>query len=292
MKSIIMQESQVLDSATLYICPTPIGNLSDITIRVLNTLSSVDIIAAEDTRHTRKLLSYYDIHTPLISYHQHNHLSASSIILDRLSQNQSVALVSDAGTPIISDPGENLVKDCINHGYQVISLPGASACITAIVGSGLCSEQFLFIGFLDKHQKKQKNSLEKIKNLEYTLIFYEAPHRILKTLKTMLDILGDREIVLARELTKTYEEYLRGSISEILDIYKERTPKGEFVILVSGNNKEISTDDPMLNMSVEEHLCYLIKSGIRKKEASLEVAKKRKLNKKELYKLSIDLKCE
>ncbi len=285
-----MQESITLDKSTLYICPTPIGNLADITIRTLQTLNSADIIAAEDTRHTRKLLSHYDIHTPLISYHKHNHNSASPIILDKLSQGQSVALVSDAGTPIISDPGENLVKICIQHGYNVISLPGASASITAIVGSGLNADQFLFIGFLDRNKGKQKKQLEKIKNLEYTIIFYESPHRILKTLQNILEVLGNRQIVLARELTKTYEEYLRGTADELINRYKDKTPKGEFVLLVSGTDEKTNAiDDSLLNLSVEEHLKLLINSGMRKKDASLEVAKIRELDKKQIYKLSINL---
>ncbi len=300
MTSTTMQESIVLNKTTLkpalYICPTPIGNLSDITIRVLETLQNADIIAAEDTRHTRKLLTHYDIHTPLISYHKHNHKIASEVILEKLRDNQSVALVSDAGTPIISDPGQNLVKECIENGYEVISLPGASASITALVGSGMCAEQFLFIGFLDRNKGRQIKFLKSIAHIPYTLIFYESPHRLIKTLSYMLEVLGDREITLAREITKKYEEYIRGTISQIISLYNEKNPKGEFVILVAGAKNTLdplTTDNnPMLELSVEDHIRHLISTGMRKKDASMEVATLRALDKKEIYKLAVNLEIE
>ncbi len=295
-----MRESELLDKKTgLYICPTPIGNLADITIRVLETLKQVDIIAAEDTRHTRKLLSHYDIHTPMISYHKHNSAISNEKIMEYLSSGSCVALVSDAGTPIISDPGQSLIEQCVTRGYNVVSLPGATACITALVGSGLCAESFLFVGFLDRNKSKKKKSLDKLKNIEHTLIFYEAPHRLIKTLEAMYEVFGDRDIALARELTKKYEEYVRGSISDVIKGYGERAVKGEFVILVQGNlgNGDYELDltdiddngNSLLDMSLEEHLMYYISQGMRKKEASLKVAKARGLDKREVYKISAEL---
>ncbi len=289
----------------LYICPTPIGNLADITLRVLDTLKQVDIIAAEDTRHTRKLLSHYDIHTPMISYHKHNSASSNEKVIGYLDKGNSVALVSDAGTPIISDPGQSLISECVSRGYRVVSLPGATAGITALVGSGLCAERFMFVGFVDRNKSKRKQALERLKSIDCTLIFYEAPHRLIKTLEAMLNVFGDRNVVLAREITKRYEEYVRGRLSEVLAGYEERAVKGEFVLLVEGNSSEENSGNihmtgadlvnedgiSLMELSLSEHLCYFIKNGMRKKEASLKVAEARGLDKKQVYKLSVDLEC-
>ncbi len=242
----------------------------------------------------------------MVSYHKHNSASSNEKIMKYLSQGKSVALVSDAGTPIISDPGQTLVKECVSHGYDVISLPGATAGITALVASGLCAERFMFVGFVDRNKSKRKQSLERLKNVDCTLIFYEAPHRLIKTLEGMMAVFGDRNIVLAREITKRYEEYVRGTISEVLAIYEERAVKGEFVVMVEGNSDKLDAENvnmgdgevlvneegiSLMELSVSEHLCYFIKQGIRKKEASLMVAKARGLDKKQVYKISVDLEC-
>jgi len=276
---------------TLYICPTPIGNLDDITFRVLKTLNSADLIAAEDTRHTKKLLTHFDVHTQIFSYHEHNKAKAGPILIERLQSGTSIALVTDAGTPGISDPGEDLIKLAIEAGVPIVSQPGATAFVTALVASGLPTGKFVFEGFLDRHKKRRREALEGLKNETRTVIFYEAPHRLLQTLDSMLEVLGDRQLTAARELTKRYESYVRGSISEVIDHFKTTAPRGEFVLVLSGIDPEdIETaDNPLLDMSIEEHLTYYINQGMRKKEAAALVAEARGLNKRDVYKITVDL---
>jgi len=276
---------------TLYICPTPIGNLDDITFRVLKTLNSADLIAAEDTRHTKKLLTHFDVHTQIFSYHEHNKAKAGPVLIERLQSGTSIALVTDAGTPGISDPGEDLIKLAIEAGVPIVSQPGATAFVTALVASGLPTGKFVFEGFLDRHKKRRREALEGLKNETRTVIFYEAPHRLLQTLDSMLEVLGDRQLTAARELTKRYESYVRGSISEVIDHFKTTAPRGEFVLVLSGIDPEdIETaDNPLLDMSIEEHLTYYINQGMRKKEAAALVAEARGLNKRDVYKITVDL---
>ena len=279
------------DQGKLYVCPTPIGNLEDITFRVVETLKSVDLIAAEDTRHSKKLLNHFDIHTPIFSYHEHNKVKAGPILIEKIINGASVAIVTDAGTPGISDPGEDLIKLAIEEGIDVVSQPGATAFVTALVASGLPTGKFVFEGFLDRHKKKRKEALEALKNETRTLIFYEAPHRLTQTLESMLDVLGDRQITAARELTKRYESYVRGSFSEVIDHFKNEQPRGEFVLVVSGIDPEDieKEDDPFLEMDIEDHLRHFIDQGMRKKEAAAIVAAARGLNKRDVYKVTIDL---
>lgn len=276
-----------MENGKLYICPTPIGNLDDMTFRGVQTLKMVDIIAAEDTRHTVKLLNHFEIKNKLISYHEHNKKSAGMMLVDKLIEGKNIALVSDAGMPGISDPGEDLVRLCIENDIDVIALPGASAVVTALAASGLSTRHFHFEGFLDKQKKHRRERLEYLSELSSTLIFYESPHRLLDTLKQFLENFGNREMVAARELTKRYEEYVRGTIQECIEHFENKGVKGEFVVLVSGNMtpKEMSFD-----MSLEEHILQLMDAGMRKKEAVAEVAKLRKIPKKEVYQVSINIK--
>lgn len=277
----------------LYICPTPIGNLEDMTLRTIRILKEVDLVAAEDTRHSRKLLNHLEIEKKMISYHEHNKFKVEDSIIDRLKDGLNIALVSDAGMPGISDPGEEIIKRAIEEGIELYCLPGPSALINAIVLSGLSTRRFAFEGFLDRNKKERKQRLERIKYDDRTLIFYEAPHRLKDTLKDMLEILGDRNIVCARELTKKFEEYKRFKISEILNIYAtSENPRGEYVIVVDGADEEEYQriiDSEFDTLTIEEHIIKLIDEGMRKKDAVKEVAKLRKLPKSEVYKYSIDL---
>lgn len=273
-------------TGVLYICATPIGNLEDITLRVLKTLEKVDLIAAEDTRHTIKLLNHFEIKNKLFSYHEHNKSSSGPQLIEMLLAGKDIALVSDAGMPGISDPGEDLVKLALEANIKVEALPGASAVITALAASGLPTRKFFFEGFLDRQKKNRKKRLEAIKSIEETLIFYESPHRLLETLKEMRSIFGNRKVVIAREITKKFEEYYRGSLEEAWQYFKEKGIKGEFVLLLEGNS-EIVTQ--VFNTSIEEDLKNYILNGLSKKEAISQVAKEREIPKKEVYQVSIDL---
>ena len=270
----------------LYICATPIGNLEDITLRVLKTLEKVDLIAAEDTRHTIKLLNHFEIKNKLFSYHEHNKSSSGPQLIEMLRAGKDIALVSDAGMPGISDPGEDLVKLALEANIKVEALPGASAVITALAASGLPTRKFFFEGFLDRQKKHRKKRLEAIKSIEETLIFYESPHRLLETLKEMRSIFGNRKVVIAREITKKFEEYYRGSLEEAWQYFKEKGIKGEFVLLLEGNSEIVSQ---VFTTSIEEDLKSYILNGLSKKEAISQVAKERDIPKKEVYQVSIDL---
>ncbi len=272
----------------LYLVATPIGNLEDITIRALNVLKEVDLIAAEDTRHTLGLLNHFGISKPLISYYKQTEKARSEVLIEKLKEGKNIAIVSDAGTPGISDPGEEIVKVAIQNNIEIIPIPGACALVNALIASGLSTKEFSFIGFLSAVKKEKKEKLEEIKFETRTLILYEAPHKLKGTLEQILEILGNRNIVLARELTKIHEEFIRGTVSEILDRIDEI--KGEFVILIEGNN--ISKKDLELNnlnsLSLEEHYSKYENQGLDKKEIIKRIAKDRNVNKNEIYQYFIN----
>lgn len=270
----------------LYMVATPIGNLDDITIRAIKVLNDVDIIAAEDTRHTLKLLNHLNIKKNLISYYKETEKIKSPILIEKLLEGKNIALVSDAGTPGISDPGEEIVKNAIENNIEIIPIPGASAFVNALICSGLSTREFTFVGFLPTNNKEKKDKLEELKNENRTLIFYEAPHKIKNTLENILEIFGNRKIVLARELTKIHEEFIRNNISNILDNIDEI--KGEFVILVEGTEK-INEEKNFLNsLSLEEHYKYYLNKNLDKKEIIKKIAKDRGKNKNEIYKYFIN----
>ena len=275
------QKSFENQAPSLYLVATPIGNLEEITFRAINILNEVDYIGAEDTRNTIKLLNHYDIKTKLISHHEHNLSQSIPKLINLLLEGNDIALVSDAGYPAISDPGYELVKAAIENNINVIPVSGANACLDALVVSGIAPQPFLFYGFLDHQDKKKRKELEKLKNYRETIVFYESPHRISKTLKLMQDILGDRHIALCREITKKHEEIIRGKISEIIAITAEL--KGEMVIVVSGNNDndEVNLSPEILITEVDNY----VNKGMSVKDAIKEVSKLRKVNKNELYAL-------
>ena len=267
---------------TLYLVATPIGNLSDLSERALAVLREVDLIAAEDTRHTLKLLNHFAIKKPMISYFEHNKSERGQEILRILKEGKDVALVSDAGTPAISDPGEDLVRLCAQNDISVVPIPGPCALINALIVSGLPTGRFSFEGFLSVNKKNRKQHLESIRSDTHTLIFYEAPHKLKNTLADMLQILGDRQIALVRELTKKYEEVLRMTLSEAAAYYETTEPKGEFVLVLSGAPED-SEENPLASLTVFEHMDYYLEQGISKKEAIKLVAKDRKVKKQEIY---------
>ncbi len=272
-------------SGILYIVATPIGNLDDITLRAIKTLEEADIIAAEDTRHTLKLLNHLGISKPLISYYKQNEKVKTEILMEKLIMGKNIALVSDAGTPVISDPGEEVVKVAIKNNIKVVPIPGPCALITALIASGMSAKEFSFIGFLPVNKKEKDEILKEVSEDTKTLIFYEAPHKLIATLNEMQNILGNRTICLARELTKIHEEFLTGEITEILEKIQE--PKGEYVIIVEGSKlskKEIKANK-LNEMTVEEHYKYYEDLGYEKKEIIKKIAKDRNVNKNEIYKL-------
>ena len=266
------------EKPTLYIVPTPIGNMEDITIRALNILKEVDVIFAEDTRVTKNLLKYYDINKKTISSHLYNENQNVEKEIKFLNEGKNIAIVSDRGTPLISDPGYILVKEAIENKFNVVALPGPTALIPAIVMSGLGEGPFTFYGFLNSKESKRKKEIEKLKEKKETLIFYEAPHRIEKTLINIKEILGNRKAALVREISKKYEEVIRGNIDEILDT-KENI-KGEIVLVIEGNKEEKSYD----GITIHQHINLYIKEGKQEKEAIKQVAKDRNMKKSEVYK--------
>jgi 16S rRNA (cytidine1402-2'-O)-methyltransferase len=270
----------------LYLCATPIGNLGDMTPRVVETLNMVDLIAAEDTRNSIKLLNHFDIHTPMTSYHEYNKVEKAHYLIEQMNMGKNVALITDAGTPAISDPGEVLVRMCQEAGIVVTSLPGAAACITALTLSGLGTRRFCFEGFLPFEKKDKKVILDDLKDESRTIILYEAPHRLVKTLNELLDDLGDRRITLCRELTKKFEEALPTTLSGAIAMYEDKEPKGEYVIVLEGKSfleqkKEQEAD--WQNISIEEHMKIYEEQGIDRKEAMKKVAKDRGMSKREVY---------
>jgi len=268
----------------IYLVATPIGNLEDITLRALKILKEVDFIAAEDTRHTLKLLNHFNISKPLISYYKEKEKVKSDILIKKVVEGKNVAIVSDAGTPGISDPGEEIVKNALNHGIEIVPVPGACAFINALICSGIPSKEFCFIGFLSSIKKDKKDKLEEIKYETKTIILYESPHRLKATLETMLEILGDRNIVLAREITKIHEEFIRGKISEVLNNVLE--VRGEFVIIIEGSKENTAdVEKRELNkMTLKEHYSFYEQLGMERKEIIKRIAKDRNTNKNEIYK--------
>lgn len=272
-----MKQKSYDNSPTLYIVPTPIGNLEDITIRALNILKEVDIIFAEDTRTTNKLLKHYDIKNKLISSHLYNEDNNITKELDYLKQGKNIAVVSDRGTPVISDPGFILVNNAIKNNYNVVCLPGPTALIPALVMSGLSGGPFTFYGFLNSKESKRKKELETLKNNPYPIAFYEAPHRLLKTLNNIKEIFGNRNIAIVREISKKHEEVIRDNVENILKTVENI--KGEIVIVVEGN-KEIKSFE---NLSIKDHINIYIEDGLNPKEAIKKVAKERNIPKSEVY---------
>lgn len=264
----------------LYIVATPIGNLEDITLRAIRILKSVDLIAAEDTRHTLKLLNHLEISKPLISNHRHNEEMKTDRLIEKLLEGQDIALVSDAGTPGICDPGEVVIKQCIEKGIDVIPIPGACAMINALIASGIDTNEFTFLGFLPLNKKSRKEKLHKVETSRETVILYEAPHKLMSTLKDLEEILEDRKIVLARELTKIHEEFIRGNTREIME--KAENLKGEIVLIIEGNKKGYIKQN-FENLSLEEHYQLYEKQGLDKKEIIKKIARDRKLSKNEIY---------
>lgn len=275
----------------LYLCPTPIGNLGDITLRTLEVLKSVDLIAAEDTRISAKLLNHFDIKVPTTSYYEHNKREKGSYLVKKLLNGLNIAVITDAGTPGISDPGEDLLKLCIENEIETEVLPGACAFVTALVGSGLTTGRFSFEGFLSTNRKNRLEHLEQLKNDTRTMIFYEAPHKLVSTLNDMLDIFGDRKIVLARELTKKFEEYNRTTLKNALIYYEETPPKGEFVLILDGADAEKVKEDYLSSLpSAEELLKKYSVEGMRAKELTRKVADELKLPRREIYDLYLHIK--
>jgi len=270
----------------LYIVPTPIGNLEDITLRALRILKEAEWIAAEDTRHTQHLLAHFGIKTALTSYHDHNERDKARLLVERLRSGASIALVSDAGTPAISDPGYRIVVDAIKAGIEVVPLPGASALTTALSASGLPTDRFLFEGFLPAKAQERKAKLQTLRGEAATLVFYEGPHRLLDSLAEMLKIFGDREIAVARELTKIHQEFLRGKLSEVVSALAERDIKGEIVIMVHGASGEVQVSDEELHGTIRQ----LAGNGMGVKEIAELLGERYGLAKKEVYKLALDLK--
>ena len=275
------QKSFENSQPTLYLVATPIGNLEEITYRAINILNKVQYIAAEDTRNTIKLLNHFHISTKLISHHEHNIHQSIPKIIDMLNSGNDIALVSDAGYPAISDPGYELVVQAIENHINVVPISGCNACLDALVVSGIAPQPFLFYGFLDHSDKKKKKELENLKNYKETIVFYESPHRINKTLTLMYDILGNRHIALCRELTKKHEEIIRGTVAEIIGITDEL--KGEMVIVVEGNDKS-ENEEVIFTNTIKEDVDYFIEKGMSAKDAIKEVAKERHMNKNAVYK--------
>ena len=270
----------------LFLCATPIGNLEDITYRVLRTLKEVDLIAAEDTRNSIKLLNHFEIKTPMTSYHEYNKIEKAYQLVGKMREGKNIALITDAGTPGISDPGEDLVRICYEEGIEVTSLPGPAACITALTMSGLPTRRFAFEAFLPREKKERALVLEQLKKETRTIILYEAPHHLVKTLEELLEALGNRKIAVCRELTKRYEEKTLASISEMLDYYKENEPRGEYVLVLEGKSFETIAEEEKKSweaMTIEEHMAIYEGQGIDRKEAMKLVAKDRGISKRDVY---------
>jgi 16S rRNA (cytidine1402-2'-O)-methyltransferase len=270
----------------LYLCATPIGNLNDMTPRVVETLQMVDMIAAEDTRNSIKLLNHFDIHTPMTSYHEYNKVEKAHYLIEQMNMGKNVALITDAGTPAISDPGEVLVKMCQEAGIIVTSLPGACACITALTLSGLATRRFCFEGFLPFEKKEKKEILDDLVNESRTIILYEAPHRLVKTLNELYEALGDRRITLCRELTKKFEEINPTTLSNAIALYDTKEPKGEYVLVLEGKSFEEQKKEQEAdwqNISIEEHMKIYEDKGIDRKEAMKRVARDRGMSKRDIY---------
>ena len=274
-----------METGILYVCPTPIGNLEDITLRTLRILGEVDIIAAEDTRHSLRLLNHYEIKKPLTSYHEHNIREKGPELIQKLIEGKNIGLISDAGMPGISDPGQDLIRLAIEEGVQVVCLPGPTASITALVVSGLSTDKFVFEGFLPSKKKDRVSALELLVHEKRTIIFYESPHRIKNSLEDMLNNLGNRKIAIGRELTKHYEEIFRGSFESAIQRFSEDVVRGEFVVIVEGNKEVV-----VVEVDIEQELIRHIESGLSKKDAIQRIVEEKKIPKNEVYKESLKLK--
>ena len=273
-------------AGTLYLCATPIGNLEDITFRVLNTLKSVDLIAAEDTRNSIKLLNHFDIKVPMTSYHEYNKIDKAKVLVQKMQEGTNIALITDAGTPGISDPGEELVKQAYEAGITVTSLPGPAACITALTLSGLETRRFAFEAFLPTDKKERKQVLSEIERETRTVILYEAPHRLKKTLAELFQVLGDRKITLCKELTKKHENAFLTTISQGMAYYEENDPRGEYVLVIQGKSQQQVVEEEQKKweeITIEEHMDIYLSKGMAKKEAMKAVAKDRGISKREVY---------
>lgn len=273
-------------TGTLYLCATPIGNLEDITFRVLRTLKEVDLIAAEDTRNSIKLLNHFEIKTPMTSYHEFNKIEKAYQLVAKLKEGQNIALITDAGTPGISDPGEDIVRICYEEGVPVTSLPGAAACITALTMSGRPTRRFAFEAFLPRDKKERAAVLAELKNETRTIIIYEAPHHLVKTITELMNALGDRELTVCRELTKKHEDKLLTTFSELLEYSKEHEPRGEYVLIICGRDREElvkEQQESWESMSLEEHMQLYEAQGVSHKEAMKLVAKDRGISKRDVY---------
>lgn len=277
-----MQEDK---QGNLYLVATPIGNLEDMTYRAVRILKEVDLIGAEDTRNTRKLLSHYDIHTMLTSYHEHNKLTKGPELIAKLQEGLDIAIVSDAGLPGIADPGTHLVQLAIEQGIKVIPIPGANAALSALICSGIDTVKFTFVGFLPKTSKKRRELLETIKTREETLIFYETPYHLRDMLKELTVVFGDnRQVATCRELTKKFEEFTRGTLAQVRDYFQENEPRGEFVVIVSGADEtEINDKKELNNLSPVEYVQNLLNQGINKKEAMRQAAKALNMSRRDIY---------
>ena len=275
------------EKGMLYLCATPIGNLEDITYRVLRILKEADLIAAEDTRNSIKLLNHFEIKTPMTSYHEYNKVEKAKVLVEKMLQGTTVALITDAGTPGISDPGEELVRQCYEAGVKVTSLPGPAACITALTMSGRSTRRFAFEAFLPSDKQERKRILAELENETRTIILYEAPHRLLKTLKELMEVLGeDRRLTICKELTKRYENTFLTTFGEAAAIYEENEPRGEYVLVIEGKSrKELQLEHQAQweNMSIEAHVEMYIKQGMDKKEAMKAAAKDRGVSKRDIY---------
>lgn len=270
----------------LYLCATPIGNLEDITYRVVRTLNEVDLIGAEDTRNSIKLLNHFDIKTPMTSYHEFNKYDKAKQLVEMMKEGKNIAIITDAGTPGISDPGEEVVRQCFEAGIQVTSLPGPAACITALTMSGQKTRRFCFEAFLPKDKKEKVAVLEELKNETRTIIIYEAPHRLARTLKELRETLGNRQLTLCRELTKKYEEADKTTIDQAIEKYNEKEPRGEYVLVIEGKSQEEIQEknkQKWESMTIEEHMEYYISQGNDKKSAMKLVAKDRGVSKRDIY---------
>ena len=277
---------------TLYLCATPIGNLEDMTFRCIRILKEADLIAAEDTRNSIKLLNHFEIRTPMTSYHEYNKIEKGRKLVERLLDGEDIALITDAGTPGISDPGEELVRMCREAGIAVTAVPGAAACVTALTISGLPTRRFAFEAFLPADKKERQAILEEMKQETRTMVLYEAPHRLVRTLETLLDSLGNRRVSICRELTKKHEAVFASALADSVLDYKEHEPKGECVIVIEGKSRaeiQAGERDKWAQMSIEEHMEFYMGEGMEKKDAMKQVAKDRGVSKREIYQALVNL---
>ena len=279
----------------LYLCATPIGNLEDITMRVLRTLQEVDLIAAEDTRNSIKLLNHFEIKTPMTSYHEYNRIEKAHVLISKMQEGTNIALITDAGTPGISDPGEDLVRLCYEAGIEVTSLPGACACVTALTLSGLGTRRFCFEAFLPMEKKERQEILNELKEETRTIIVYEAPHRLVRTLGELLEALGNRRLTICRELTKKHETAFQTTLGEALEYYQEQEPRGECVLVLEGKSREqvrLEQQQSWEAISVEEHMERYLSTGMDRKSAMKQVAKDRGVGKREIYQMLLNTENE